>query len=184
MAVLVLLFVSCATRGAVREEKLFVYLTNNARYMLLPAADIEQSIDMAQQISASYGSQGFFFNAWVKADERSVEMTLFNEMGATVGELSYADGLAHFSSEMFPKSMKPEYIIADFKLCFYDPLALRTALESCGLQFNTDETSGSAVIRRILDGKNTIIEIEKTSTHVTLKNYLRGYNYTLEGEFK
>ena len=169
---------SCASKAAIRENRLFAYLTDTSKYFLLPPESIEQSMDMIQRIAASYGSREFLLNAWVKADKTGMDITLLNELGATIGELSYRDGAVSFSSPVFPKSLKPEYIVADFQLCFYDILLLKQALEDSGLSFEYTETN-----RRIIQGKTVIIEIEKKSNSVRLVNHLRGYAYTLEGEF-
>ncbi|MDR2942686.1 MAG: DUF3261 domain-containing protein [Treponema sp.] len=170
---------SCASKVPVKEDRLYIYLTGSSKYFLLPAVDIENPLDMAQSISAEWQGNGYSFNAWVKADKAGMEMVLLNELGVNMGELSFRDGLVSFSSPLFPKSLKPEYIIADFQLCFYSAGALRQALEDCGLSF---ENSGS--IRRILQGKTVIIEIEKNQNAVRLTNHLRGYTYTLKGSFK
>ncbi len=79
---------------------------------------------------------------------------------------------------MFPQSFKPEYIVADFQLCFYDPDIVRRALKDCGLVLETQSN-----FRRIFEGKSLIIEIERASGAVKFVNHLRGYSYTLEGEF-
>jgi hypothetical protein len=181
LAVLILIPIclcSCASRSAVNKKQLFVYLTNRAQYILLPPGGIEKPMDMAQYISIAYGGQDFYFNAWVQADETGMEMTLFNELGTAMGELRYSEGFINLSSPAFPDSLKPEYIVADFQLCFYDPLMLREALKNCGLAFEADETS-----RRVMEGKNIIINIEKNQNIIQIKNHLRGYVYTLEGDF-
>jgi len=134
---------------------------------------------MAQRISASWQGRNYFLNAWIKADKAGMDMTLLNELGAQMGELSYHNGLVSFSSPVFPASLKPEYIVADFQLCFYSAPALRQALENCGLSLESTENS-----RRILEGKTVIIEIEKSPNTVRLINHLRGYTYTLEGNFE
>jgi len=150
------------------------------------------TMDMAQFLSAEFGGQNYFFNAWVKADENEMEMTFFNELGASLGELSYRNGVVHFSSNIIPRSVlrsfKPEYFIADFQLCFYDPFLLDKSLKDSGLVLETtdgdsrhgDSRHGS---RRILNGNEVIIEIEKTGNTVKLVNHLRKYSYTLEGDF-
>jgi hypothetical protein len=178
MVIILFLCCSCA-KDTSRENQLNVYLTGSSKYILLPPGNIENSLDMAQQISASYKGREYFLNAWVKADETGMEMTLLNELGAHMGELSYRNGLVSFSSPVFPPSMKPEYIVADFQLCFYNAMALRKALEDCGLSF---EDTGNS--RRILQGKTLVIEIEKSQNTVRLVNHMRGYTYTLEGNFK
>jgi len=134
---------------------------------------------MAQFISASYMGQNHYFHAWVKANETGMDITMFSELGASMGDLSYRDGIVAFSSNVIPTSFKPEYIIADFQLCFYDPVLLRRALEDCGLSL---EMQGNT--RRIFNRRNLIIEIEKTPDKVRFVNHLRGYVYTLEGDFE
>ena len=170
---------SCVLKAPIKEDRSFIYLTDNSKYFLLPSEDIENSMDMAQLISASWQGKDYFFNAWVKADKTGLEMTLLNELGVSIGDISFRNGLTSFSSNVFPKSLKPEYIVADFQLCFYNIPALRRTLEDCGL---TIENTGN--IRRIFSGKNVIIEIEKNKNNVRLVNHLRKYTYTLEGNFE
>jgi len=170
---------SCTSKVPIKENRLFVYLTGSSKYFLLPCGDIENPLDSAQRISASWQGKDYSFNAWVKADKSGMEMTLLNELGVSMGELSYQNGLVSFSSSIFPKSLKPEYIVADFQLCFYNTAALSNALKDCGLVL---ENTGN--IRRIFKGKTLIIEIEKNQNTVKLVNHLRGYAYTLEGNFK
>jgi len=177
--ILVLCCCSCASKVPGGENRPFIYLTDSSKYFLLPPSDIENPIDMAQRISASWQGSNFTFNAWLKADKTEMEMILLNDLGVNIGELSYRDGLVSLSSSVFPKSMKPEYIVADIQLCFYSANALRQAVEDCGLSF---ENSGNK--RRILKGKNVIIEIEKSGNMVKLNNLLRKYTYTLEGNFE
>jgi len=171
---------SCTSKTPIREKPLNVYLTGGSSYRLLPPEKIENPLDMAQRISASWQGKNYFFNAWIKADETGIEMALSNELGAHMGELSYRDGRISFSSPVIPSSLlKPEYIVADFQLCFYSAPALRQALENCGLVLESTDNS-----RRILEGKTVIIEIEKSQNTVRLINHLRGYTYTLEGNFE
>jgi hypothetical protein len=88
---------------------------------------------------------------------------------------------------VFPPSFKPEYIIADFQLCFYRSDAVSRALKDCGLKFqvekHVDDGGETAETRVIFDGKTGIIEIEKRKTAVRFINHVRGYAYTLEGNF-
>jgi len=168
---------SCASRRTAGETGFYVYLTNNSRFFLLPPQDIEKPMDMIQYISASFGRQNYFFNAWVMADETKIEMTIFNEMGATMGELFYGEGFIDFKSPVIPRSIRPEYIVADFQLCFYDPLFLRSALEKSGFTLEIDGNN-----RRIYEKNELIVEIFKKDNSVTLINHLRGYTYTMVGD--
>jgi hypothetical protein len=131
-----------------------------------------------QLVSASYGGRDYVLNAWVRADKTGMDMTLMNELGVNMGELSYSGSAVSFSSAVFP-SAAAGYIAADFQLCFYDTLALGKALKNCGLSL---EDTGT--VRRVLQGKKVIIEIEKNKNIVKFVNHLRGYAYTLEGDFQ
>ena len=166
---------SCAS--AASDKRPYAYLTNSAKYVLLFPGGIEKPMDSPQYISASYEGQDYYFNAWVKADETGMDIAMFNELGAAMGELSYRDGVVNLSSNVFPEALRPEYIVADFQLCFYDPVLLKQALKDCGLVLETQDST-----RRILRGKNLIIEIEKDLNEVKLKNHLRGYSYILRGD--
>ena len=135
-------------------------------------------MDNHQLVSASFGGRSFQASAWVKADKTGIDMILMNELGANMGELSYLAGTVSFSSPVFPRSIGGQHIVADFQLCFYDPAALRQALNASGLSFEYTETS-----RRVFRGETLIIEIEKSPNYVSFVNHLRGYSYTLEGDF-
>ena len=179
-SICVICLLSCASFS--RKDLPYVYITDSSRFVLLPTRGIEQAMDMLQFLSAEFRGQTFFLNAWVKADENAIEMFFFNEMGASIGELSYRDNAVHFSSAVFPRyamrSFKPEYIVADFQLCFYDPFLLGKSLKNSGLVLEVQDGS-----RRILSGNEVIIEIVKAGNTVRLVNYLRGYTLTLEGDF-
>jgi hypothetical protein len=169
---------SCFSQSNKNEKQHFVWLANNSKFVLLPPKKIEKPMDMAQFISASWQGSEFYFNAWVKADENGMEISLFNELGANLGSLSYKENSLSFSSPVLPKSLQPEYIVADFQLCFYKTDALSEALEKCGLVLEIDKA-----VRRIQKGNDIIIEIELKQDAVILKNKLRGYSYALGGDF-
>jgi len=178
--VLLLLLFACKTRDT--KDGLYAYLTNTSRFYLLPPEYMEKPMDMAQSISALYNGDEFYFNAWVKAGDGFIEMVLLSEMGAEIGRLVFNGGSISFTSSVFPSRIKPEYIIADFELCFFSAAALLPALKQTGLDF-TSEKSGGTELRRILEKGKTIVQIEKTASSVTFSNELRGYSYTIMGNF-
>lgn len=181
---LLLCLVSCATKPKT-SPYLPVYLTDSAVYTLLPPSDIDVPLDNHQRITGTYGKQEFSFDAWVMADSREVVMAFFTGMGTGLGELSFNEEGVTVSSAVFPSTLKPEYIIADFQLCFYRSDAVSRVLENRGLKFLVEQRGdGETVETRIVsDGKNNIVEIEKRKTSVRFTNHLRGYRYTLEGDF-
>ena len=167
---------SCSSPAV--DKRPYVYLTDHSKYILLSPDGIEKPLDMAQRISALYNGQSFYFSSWVMADENGIDISFLNEFGAAIADISYKNGTAGFSSAVFPKSFKPEYMIADFQLCFYEQDLVRRALKESGLVLETQDS-----FRRVYSGKKLIIEIEKNPDTVKLVNHLRGYSYTLEGDF-
>ena len=173
-------FISCASSA--KKNVQYVNITDSSEFALLPPGGIEKAMDMAQFLSYEFKGQNYFLNTWVKANENEIDMAFFNELGVSIGELFYRNGEVNFSSSVFPKSaiqfIKPEYIIADFQLCFYNPFLLGKSLKESGLVMQTKDDG-----RFIFSGKEVIIEIKKTENTVKLVNHLRGYSYTLEGDF-
>lgn len=174
--------ISCITAGK-KGNQPYIWLTNSSKFILLPTKDIEKPLDGLQRISASYSGQEFQINTWVKADGTGMDITLLNEMGSNMGEMLYTDGKVSFSSALFPASLKPEYIIADFQFCFYNADALSQALEKSGLSLITNNEAGKKT-RHIKKGDALIIEITQNFNYISLINHLRGYTYILEGDFQ
>ena len=168
---------SCASKSAA-ETLPFVWITNGSKFILLHPENIEKTLDGPQLISASFMGQNHQMITWVKSDETGINVVLLNEMGSNMGELSYQYGTLSFSSSVFPRSLRPEYIVADFQLCFYKAEALGKALREGGLSLQETENG-----RRVMQKNNTIIEIIKDTNIIKIINHLRGYTYTLEGDF-
>jgi hypothetical protein len=175
---------SCTARTI--EVSVFapVYVTNVSKYVILAPNAIEKNLDMVQQISVFFGDQKWVINGWVRADQEGIAIALFNTLGGSLGDLSYRAGTLSFSSPLFPPSFMAEYLVADFQFCFYRVDALKTALGK--LKLDVEIQNGSdwpREIRRIRDRKKVIIEIEKSSGALKYTNFLRGYGYTLLGDF-
>jgi hypothetical protein len=139
-------------------------------------------MDMAQQITGAYGKDEFIMGAWVKADENRITIAFFNSLGTSMGDLSFDHRGVVFSSPYTPGSFKAEYILADFQFCFYRIDKLTPALRKRGLTLQV-ETSGDREIRTILQKGERIIEIIKNGDTLRYRNLLRGYWYTLRGNF-
>jgi hypothetical protein len=180
---LFLCILSCATKNAASPVFLSVYLTGAARYRLLPPQDIETPLDMAQRVFGAWGKQEFVFDSWVQADAAHIHMTFMNSFGAGMGDLLFSGEGLSLTSTVFPSSLKPEYIAADFQFCFYRADTLARALKDAGLDLEISRPNDAVEVRVIREGDQRIIEIEKTRGAVRYTNYLRGYSYTLRGEF-
>jgi len=159
-----------------------VFVTDRAQFTLLPASEIEKPVDGAQQLTGTFGSQNFVLEAWVRADESGIDMDFYNSFGAGMGSFSFNDKAVSLDSPVFPQNLKPEYLAADFQFCFYKPQALQRVLKAAGLVFEISDGTFTET-RRILAGKETVIEIKKNENQIHYANLLRGYSYVLEGTF-
>jgi hypothetical protein len=129
-------------------------------------------------MAGTFGNQEFLVESWVRADEKGVEIAFFNSFGMNIGELSFTESALRFDSEVLPGTIKPEYILADFQLCFYQPRALASALGACGLTLETRQT-GPIETRILRDKKQILAEIEKNPARLKYTNRFREYEYTL-----
>jgi hypothetical protein len=177
-----LCLLSCASQP--NKSPFFpVYVTDWARFALLPPAEIEKPIDAAQQISGSWGTDAFIMNAWVRADKKGIEIELYNGIGTDMGHFYFGEDDVFFQSSLFPAAFKAEYLAADFQFCFYRPAALEHALAKCDLGFEIVRISGengeSVETRLIKDENKTIIEIKKTGNRISYENPYRGYSFTI-----
>ena len=81
------------------------------------------------------------------------------------------------------KNLPGEYIICDIQNAFYDSTVLEENYKNAGLTFECMltlwETGSSEENRKIYDGKKLIEEISNHDDTITIKNYLRGYEYKL-----
>ncbi|MDR2758566.1 MAG: DUF3261 domain-containing protein [Spirochaetaceae bacterium] len=180
---LIFLLVSCVTKPP-ESPYAPVYLTKQARYILLSPGDIEAPMDLGQHITGTYGEREFILDAWTEADENRVTMAFFNTLGVGMGDLSFDEGRLFFSSAFLPPQISAEYILADFQFCFYRAEAVAEALERAGLTFKVEKAEGAALeVRTIFEGNTLIIKIEKGISSVVYTNYFRRYAYTLEGSW-
>lgn len=189
--------VSCASA---RFESRFspVYVTNTSKYAVLPTAAMDGVVDGVERMTAAFGGQGqsFDFDVYVISDAGQLSMTVFNEFGTTMASLFYDGVSLDFDSAVFPKSLKAEYIVADFQFCLYRADELAAALAKIGVDFEVTRGSGddgSATETRVLSKKGKIIsKITKICApkgeggaeipvSVRYENFLRGYSYTLTG---
>jgi hypothetical protein len=160
-----------------------VYLTDRARFTLLPPDAIAESLDCVQQIAGSFGEREFIMEAWVRADAQGIDVSFYNSFGADMGRFSFDGERALIDSPVFPPSFKAEYLAADFQFCFYRPESLKPAIQQAGLVFESartnDDAGNWAETRKIIDRKKTIIAIVLTADRINYTNFLRGYAFTL-----
>jgi hypothetical protein len=170
---------ACAATSGSRAQGVPVYLTNSRPVHLLPVSAMDSSLDAPQTIEGAYGEKIFFLEGWTVANDSGLSISLFNTMGASLGTLRYAADSISFESRFIDvKKMKPEYIVADFELCYYKPEAVRGMLAPAGLGFS-EMRRDSSLLRTVTSGSDTIVTIERTRKNLHLKNHLRGYEYNI-----
>ncbi|MCQ2577307.1 MAG: DUF3261 domain-containing protein [Treponema sp.] len=180
-ALISLLLVSCASRGVSGNNINAVYVTNTKKVQILQPAFMNGEVDGQQYLSMTFGDQSFNLLAYVFADETSIDIQLFNDFGAGMGNL-YFDGFeCSVDSALFPSNLKPEYIICDLQNAWYNFDALKNNYAASKLTFTAEQTADGEV-RKVMSGNKLIEKIEITSDHIRITNYLRKYEYNIVNE--
>jgi hypothetical protein len=175
------LSVSCATTGNRAVGRSYpVYITNMKKVYLLPAGCMSGTVDALQLLTGTYGKNSFSIQAYIRANQSGIFVSLLNDFGTDMGKLDYTDGNITFASAVFPSSFKPQYIISDFQNVYYDAGALARYYAESSLAFTAETAADGTELRRICDGENCIEEIRKNGGTVTIVNNLRNYTYQLK----
>ena len=172
-----LLLFSCVTKQ--QEAKYSVYVTNEAKYELLPPSAFEENMDRFQNITGHFQGKTHIFGAYIKSNDNEVAITFFNQMGGSVGDLLYTGDTLVANSNFTPPAAKFEYMMADFQFCYCRKELLAESLEAAGLRFECSEQDGKE-IRQILEGDKLVIQIEKEKNRTRLQNLLREYSYDIQ----
>jgi hypothetical protein len=153
-----------------------VYLTDTTAVQLLPPSASGGAFESYQQIEGSYRGQTYYLEAFVQSSGERFIMVAFNSFGTKVFEVEHTAGGVRFSASVSPGNMKPEYILADYQLCFFPFEAVRRNLAGAGLTFQ-EKKDGDVLVRTVSAEGRTIIEIRRTAREVRYVNLLRGYRY-------
>lgn len=163
-----------------------VYITNTKKFYLLSPSEIEKRIDAQQLLNGKFGENEFVMQALLQADEKGIFLSLFNDFGVGMGNLTYDGIAADFDSAIFPKNLKAEYIVADLQFAYYKVPAINETLKTIGMYMEVSEADGCQVrtiysnsILPMMNSK-TIEVITKKSGSIKIENMLRGYEYNLQ----
>lgn len=170
---------SCASVNNKTGSLSSVYVTNTKKIELLSPDNFEKNIDSLQLLNASFGKQTFSLLAFINIDNNGIFISLMNDLGTDMGNLSYNGESVFFDSSLFPKALKAEYIVADIQYAFYKSEAIEQMMSKVGLSFVVAR-EGQSEIRKIFDKEKCIAEITKTERECKIINYLRGYEYVLQ----
>ena len=188
-----LLFVSCASAKNQTTDQTShksslrpVYITNSKKVNLLSPEFTTRTIDEVQLLDGTYGDTSFTLMSYTQINSKGINLSLMNEFGADMGNLSFDGETVVFDSAYFPQALPGEYIICDIQNAFYNPVELEKNYKAAGLDFYSElvlyEDGDSVEIRKIFNGKKLIEEITITDKKIEINNYLRGYKYTLLSE--
>ena len=186
-----LFLISCKTTEAAKkvDEKVSslrpVYITNTKKVNLLPPAAAGGVFEGLQLLNGSFGDNSFSLMSYSQIDAQGISLSLMNDFGTDMGNVFYDGDKVIFDSAFFPKNLPGEYIVCDIQNAYYDEAALRENYEKAGLEFEVwngsgyNQAAGVSETRLIKDGKKLIEEISIIDDTVTIKNFLRGYEYKL-----
>ncbi|MDR1759515.1 MAG: DUF3261 domain-containing protein [Fibrobacter sp.] len=174
----------CRSVSQLRVNEHPVYLTDEHFFSLLPPSEIETPFEGAQHLQGKYGDSEFEMEAWIKASDSLISIHVFNALGGTFAEIFYTEDSLTFSSRILDtEKQRPEYVIADFQLCYYRAGALKKNLETAGFIFEVHR-EGNTETRLLKSGEKTVITIRKTPGELYYKNLWRGYEYRILSEVR
>ena len=98
-------FFSCASS---RFESNFspVYVTNSAKFALLPPESMAGVVDKEQKLSARFGKFEFETDIYTLADSEQLSMIIMSEFGTTMASFFYDGESLDFDTGVFPKNSK------------------------------------------------------------------------------
>lgn len=172
------LFVSCTSVKNPGNSTSPVYVTNTKKIFILPTRFISEPVDCMQIVNGKFGDQSFGLMGYLSADETNITLSLFNDFGTDMGNLSYDGFAADFDSAVFPPELKAEYLINDLQCAYYQADALKENFSNSKLEF-IESLDNGIITRKIFNGNTLISEIVKSEDSVTIKNHLRGYEFEL-----
>ena len=173
--VVVFMLSGCASLHGVKKLKK-VYVTNRKAVELLPLEFSGEGQDALYELTAVAGGESFSMLLYLQSDKESLSVDFLNSFGTTMGTLFYDGSSVESEIAFMPAKIPPEYLVFDLQLLFYDADAVKACLDNAGIKNSIDGT-GNFVIA---DGEKQVAVISRDSdSNVTLKNFLRGYEYSL-----
>lgn len=160
-----------------------VRLTNFRKFYLLPTECVQKDTDSLALLSGGYKDFSFAAQAFITANRSLLSLYLLNEFGTTMGTLDYDGKTIAGEFAMLSGKLQPEYLAADMQLCLYQPEALQKELKRIGLTLECIEAADGVELRHVLRKKKLLIEIQKSAGEIAYTNHLRGYYYTITGDF-
>lgn len=164
--------------GCLSNSGYTVFVTNTRPVKLLPPESFTgETVDGLYSFELTFSDTTISCLSLVTVSSSEIFLSAFNEMGISMGEISYTGNDLLYASTFLPENLKAEYVIADIQNIFYANDVLR---QNFGKKLSvTDEFSDSCMIRNIYSGNELIESITVSDDSISLTNYLRGYEYVL-----
>ncbi len=176
------LYFTCCCSSKVQLNP--VYITDEKSVLLLPVYDLKNQVESFQMFSGKFGGRNFSSPVYIQCNEKEIKVCLMNEFGFETGVLYYDGFSCSLSSEFFPKNFKSEYIVCDLQNVYYKKEKLKENYSASGLDFQWEEYGEENFKYFIYDKENIIeeISVEKSDEEkiITIKNFLRDYEYKLQ----
>lgn len=155
-----------------------VYVTNTKTVYLLDPSNMDGVEDSYQLLNGTFGDTSFTLLCYFYSDENGIDISLLNDFGTDMGNLTYNGETVVFHSEVFPENLKAEYILLDIQNAYYTYDSLVKAYAAVGLKFE-QEIKDDSIIRIVKNGNKIIEMITKNRNFIKIENHIRGYEYNL-----
>ncbi len=155
-----------------------VFLTNAKSIVLLPTQALGGTVEVRQLMEGRYGSMTYSLEAYVKAGPEEIAMVALSGFGTEVYSLTYRNSGIEFTAVPFAGNPKPEYLVADFQLCYFPAAAVSSMVGAAGLAF-TETKTDDGWRREVRDGDAVVIGVSRRGATIEFENRLRGYGYTI-----
>ena len=182
---LITFFSGCQSSPKIQGSKTEpVYITNSKKFYLLSPKEIPSPFEKQIMFEGEFQKKNFSLLSYLQATEQELYINILTDFGTSLGEIIYNGTEIVFDSAIFPKNLKPEYIISDLQFAYYDFNAVKTSLNKIHIGFFNESTdSDSSKIFTIRNGLNATSPLIEKITHskniITIENFLRGYKYIL-----
>ena len=182
---LITFFTGCQSSPKIQGSKTEpVYITNSKKLYLLSPKEISSPFEKQIMFEGEFQKNSFSILSYLQATEQELYINIFTDFGTSLGEIIYNGTEIVFDSAIFPKNLKPEYIISDIQFAYYNFDAVKNALNKIQIGFfNESSNSNSTQIFTIRNGLKTTSPLIEKITHsgniITIENFLRGYKYIL-----
>lgn len=165
--------------GCLSNSGYTVFVTNTKPVKLLPPESFAgEPVDSLYAFELTFSDTTLSCLSWVTVSSSEIFLSAFNDMGISMGEISYTGNDLLYESTFLPENLKAEYVIADIQNIFYEYGVLEQNYGKKGLDV-VDERDDADTVRNIYSGNDLIESITFTDDSIYLKNYLRGYEYVL-----